>query len=580
MKNWRGLAKAILLIGLRMSNLSAMAGPTDVGVDFYPVMHLLTGPPGLTRNGGIWKGIKSLLSSTLNPPRLMVQALHLASYDLSRSAWYEWSAKYRSTTRLAAELEKTFGASRDIFVDSGGFQLLHSARIDLAKWGLDLNPEGIFALQSKFGPKKVASLDSPLPPNATGNQISELMKMSVRNSQWLINHSENSGKGPIPYLVAHGRNPNELRRFLDRLERILPKQSALRHEYGVALGSQVQLSGRPDIVRDNCQTILRWMHRVCPEAAPFHVFGIGEGLAGLVARLPERSRSMSFDNSTWVQNSFRMRFFDAQNGAYVDFDPRRVRSCRCEGCRKLSNIGSRLVSEVLRRPPYRPYLKGDVRINRSDILALIAIHNLFHWRQRLATAPARMKTHSNGAKTSGRGAQSPTTYRFPLNGYRALSPTLLLLPCSKARPYGLSRSHQKVLSRLSKLGRVEGRDFDRISLSGLFGPVHWRHERHPAIMRYDFQLPTFASEEHSQHLQYRTSMVLRVVGRKYVSVIAYIPSKAYSSVFGPVALQFGIPVVKKVDDIDRYIHVPDGPFSESAALPQEQVLGARSLRRS
>ena len=66
----------------------------------------------------------------------MVQALHFTSYNLSQGAWDDWLARGGDSTRLAKELNLTFGRNRDLFIDSGGFQLLHADKIDLSPWGL------------------------------------------------------------------------------------------------------------------------------------------------------------------------------------------------------------------------------------------------------------------------------------------------------------------------------------------------------------------------------------------------------------------------------------------------------------
>src|SRR5437867_1732687 len=72
-------------------------------VVFYPVVHLLTGPPGLRRNGGIWKIVKNRLAQISKPSRLMVQAFHFSMYSLSASAWDDWFAQVDGSTRLAQE---------------------------------------------------------------------------------------------------------------------------------------------------------------------------------------------------------------------------------------------------------------------------------------------------------------------------------------------------------------------------------------------------------------------------------------------------------------------------------------------
>lgn len=520
----------------------------DLKVRFYPVLHLLTGPPGLTRNGGIWKRIKAVLGRESRAPRLMVQALHFASYGISSRAWEEWFDPYYDTTRIVAELDATFGPKRDLFLDSGGFQLLHADKIDLSRWKMTLCREDVLALQLRFKPSRIASLDTPIRLQAGRDEVRRSSRLSLENAVWLAEQLDHDQSGPRPYLVIHGRDPTEIRRYLARLEARLPHGWLSSNEYGIALGSQVQLSHAPETVVRNARQVLSWMEGRCPPSTPLHVFGVGDQVMAEISRVPNIGREVSYDNSTYVQNAFRNRIYDAATGSYREFDPARPITCDCPGCTDLAGLGPRFLSDLMSAPAYRPLFRGGEKVNRSDVLALIAVHNLRNWTNRLANAPPFA---SDATPLPAKRLPEPRKeeYVFPLRQFVPRSPSLVLLPCSKRRPYASSRSQRSVIVHLGSEGLIEGRDFDRITLSGRFGPVHWANELDPAVLSYDFALGPTVSERHRDALRFRTATVLNVIAKRYRKVATYLDSRPYRETFGPVARQFTPYTVARVHDL-------------------------------
>jgi hypothetical protein len=84
------------------------------------------------------------------------------------------------------------------------------------------------------------------------------------------------------------------------------------------------------------------------------------------------------------------------------------------------------------------------------------------------------------------------------------------------------------------MGLREGNDYNRITLSGKWGPVHWKDEQLPAIVTYDFRLSNLVSREHLSYLQFRTGTVLASIMKWFNSGVAFLPSGRYRSAFGPV----------------------------------------------
>ena len=59
----------------------------------------------------------------------------------------------------------------------------------------------------------------------------------------------------------------------------------------------------------------------------------------------------------------------------------------------------------------------------------------------------------------------------------------LFLPCGRARPYGKSATHRRLLQKLSSFG-IESQEFDIVVITSL-GPVPAPLWEHPAVLRYD-----------------------------------------------------------------------------------------------
>jgi 7-cyano-7-deazaguanine tRNA-ribosyltransferase len=526
--------------------------PKDRKVRYFPVVHLLTGPPGLTRNGGIWKEIKNSFKNIYSPPSFMVQALHFTNYTLSQGAWEDWGFDGSANKRLERELEKTFGSKRDIFMDSGGFQLLHSDKIDLSKWGMRLNREDILSFQLKFNPTRIASLDSPLPYNATPHQVAELQHISIDNAAWLLESTDRSANMPVPYLAVHGRNPDEIRHYLERFEARISPRSFKNGGYGIALGSQVPLTKLPSLIASNINTVLKWMDKNCDSDVPLHIFGIGDSIVGSILATSNSAREISYDNSTYAQAAYHLKVFDPATSSYIPWDPNHLPECSCYACAKLKSIGQNHLNEIMTAPPYRTHSLGNDMVNRSDIIALIALHNMQWWKFRISSAFNIPLSNTISYKPSN-SVSTASRYSFPLRRFKARAPNLLVLPCSKTRPYSESPSHKKVKKYLSDKGFEEGIDYDRITLSGLYGPVHWKDETLPDILSYDFQLNNMISKTHLNQLSFTFGTVLNVIRKRYNNLIGFIRPRIYLETFGPVIYSFNGILVSSLQDIPPHL---------------------------
>lgn len=102
---------------------------------------------------------------------------------------------------------------------------------------------------------------------------------------------------------------------------------------------------------------------------------------------------------------------------------------------------------------------------------------------------------------------------------------LLLIPCSQKKPYGESRTHRAVLSRLD-----DSRDnIHKVTLSGMYGPVPEEKESVDAVLKYDYVL---AGEDEAQ-VELVTDRLIKYLethGDSYDTIVAYAVSTNYRDV--------------------------------------------------
>jgi hypothetical protein len=484
-------------------------------------------------------------------PRIMVQAMHFTTYNLSQSAWEDWGFDGPHPGRLATELEKTFGTRRDVFLDSGGFQLLHSDKIDLSKWNLRVDREDILKLQLKYKPNQIASLDSPLPLNATVNVVRKLEKISIDNSKWLLEQFHDSEFSPRIYLAVHGRNPSEVTDYLLKMWKYIPESLLKGENYGLALGSQVPLTSTPGLISENIAVLLNWMDKKCSLDTPLHIFGVGDSVIGSTISGKVIKREISYDNSTYAQSAFRLKIFDPLTSIYRKWVPKDLPKCSCWACKNIEEFGETHMLEIMADPAYRPHTVDGTGVNRSDILAYIALHNAYWWEKRLKVAHKIIKFNTNDLIYEQRKLeQSPKLdYVFPLRQFKPTAQHLLILPCTRRRPYSKSNTHIKVTKQMEQSGLREGKDYDKITISGLFGPVHWKDETLPSIMGYDFRLELTTSQEHLHNVRFITGNVLNVIRKKYESMVGYLWPRVYYKTFGGLIKSFNGSLVDDIHDI-------------------------------
>lgn len=111
---------------------------------------------------------------------------------------------------------------------------------------------------------------------------------------------------------------------------------------------------------------------------------------------------------------------------------------------------------------------------------------------------------------------------------------MLIVPCSGGKPYSQSRSHRFIKERLEQALGDMTKLLDKVTLSGLYGPVPEKYEAHEAVMGYDFRLDSLDRAQISV-VTARLVDYLKCYSDRYLACIGYATSKAYRTVMEQAA---------------------------------------------
>lgn len=102
---------------------------------------------------------------------------------------------------------------------------------------------------------------------------------------------------------------------------------------------------------------------------------------------------------------------------------------------------------------------------------------------------------------------------------------LLLIPCSKRKPYADSRTHRVVLKRLDE--RRE--NIHKVTISGMYGPVPEEHETDDEVLEYEYVL----SDQDTEQIELvcdRLISYLQKYDESYEQIVGYAASSTYRGV--------------------------------------------------
>ena len=563
----------------------------------FPVAFLMTGTTA--RGGATWKYIlqeqaEELKSNTLmrrNSP-LLSQVLHFLDYKVSSSGLQNWrSASIKS---LYNEQIPHLNYDAPLFLDSGGFKLMHRTGLDLSAYGISLKPgeeaRSILQLQRDLGGDIIATLDYPLPPNINPAEAKKRMQRSRKNAiqaaQLLDSDQEFENYNPFLFMAVHGLTPEAISNYVKLLFRQIKKYDLADLDFGLAIGSLVPLrsSHNIDLIVKLVRATIAAIPRKFAHRIPIHIFGTTGLLVPFLAYLGVDT----FDSSTFAQEARALKYITPQT-----FHRRNILeiatqdiSCDCFICQNLRRdnnlheLQTCLVSETVGKPQASGYYKskyyadialhnfeldlGVLRETRAAIQAddldeylIIMARDVPRMAEVLATITSEDKTlklkasrsiHllpqpiSSNHKTPTRFISlehKPDDFNINANGYRPKGdkPILLIIPCSREKPYSNSHSHKHLSAYLEKNMPVWSDKIHKVTLSGLYGPIPVESEQSKEVLEYDFRLIS------SNHIQIgvcvdRLVTFLEQHGHLYDHCIAYGTSNAYRTVFEKASQQY------------------------------------------
>lgn len=560
----------------------------------FPVAFLMTGTTA--RGGATWKYIlqeqdERTQKHTLlrrNSP-ILSQVLHFLDYTVSPNGLKNWRNKTIRT--LYNEQINGLDYQAPIFLDSGGFTLMWRTGLDLSRYDISLEPgqeaKSILQLQRDLGGDIVATLDYPLPPNLDPSEIPQRTTRSMENAiqaaKLLRDDKEFKGYQPFLYMAVHGLTPEAISKYVQVLFKRIEEEELGESNFGLAIGSLVPLRKDPNKV-SQVINIVRAAVSAIPEAyktrVPVHIFGA----TGLLVPFLAYAGVDTFDSSTFAQDARALKYIlphTFQRRNIMEMSPQDI-VCKCPICQNmdLKELQSSLISEIVGERLPSGYFKSkyyaDIALHNFELdlgvlkqtRVAIAAESLGEYILKIAREMPRMQntlvalavgdqelqrkvsqtilpvpcksimTHETPVRYVSL-SHTPQDFDINANGYRpeGKKTVLLIIPCSREKPYSNSHSHKHLATYLEKSIPSWHDQIDKVTLSGLYGPVPQVHELDQAVIEYDFRLIT-SNRQQIELCAKRLVKFLQRHGDYYEHCIAYGTSNAYRAVFEKAARQY------------------------------------------
>ncbi|OLE30035.1 MAG: hypothetical protein AUI36_30305 [Cyanobacteria bacterium 13_1_40CM_2_61_4] len=410
------------------------------------------------------------------------------------------------------------------------------------------------------------------------DQVRQRMRSSLRNCGIFLRGLRYLNPRPFPYLCVHGLDRTSASAYTRKVVELAIKEGFPSGDFGLAVGSLVPIRNHSYLIFDIIQGVregLRSRNKSFLEHTPIHVFGVSGSLVPYLYAVGVES----FDSSAYGQAAANLRYVKSFPFAQENFLTIEAIDCDCWYCERIKTGGLREAQALLIDRPYRVHKFGSNGVMKSEVYALIAMHN---WRtlsnglgelqglegddlgrqmvrlsldtqlgRRLLAGAVRARPEwdrlvPDGVTlpgSDGRPLRYPqlqprlTPDDFDVNRYDFIprAHELLLLACSATKPYHESRSHKFVYNGLVSAGVPVGK-LDIVSISGLYGPVPRQYESSPSVLHYDFKLTRNHPNQVSLVTQ-RTRRFLLRHSRRYDPIIAYMASPIYRSVVSKAAEQ-------------------------------------------
>jgi predicted RNA-binding protein len=294
----------------------------------------------------------------------------------------------------------------------------------------------------------------------------------------------------------------------------------------------------------------------------------------------------TFDSSTFIQEARGLKYLQPQTFQrrdILEMAPQDI-ICNCLVCQNmdLHELKTSLVSETAGKLQASGYYKskyyadialhnfeldlGVLRQTRSaidaerlddylieladtlprmkDALTAIAIHDpqlRVKATRYIRSIPQQLPTIREDPVRYISLKHTPDDFNINANGYcpKQNKPILLIIPCSREKPYSESHSHKYLSTQLEESIPNWQDKIDKVTLSGLYGPVPYECEEERPVLEYDFRLTT-NNKNQIEECTNRLVQFLERYGKHYEQCIAYGTSNAYRTVFDKTAKQYAI----------------------------------------
>jgi 7-cyano-7-deazaguanine tRNA-ribosyltransferase len=547
----------------------------------FPAICIMTGAPSFGRQGSHYKYIKRIMCRDWGHEYFLSEILHFTDYMTTKESLEKWLKKPFQSWMDEMMMSKGDQGDNDFnyerkekpyeacfFLDSGGFKLLGNMDFSIDKFGFKTNAKSILELQTIMGGDIIASLDYPLPPvEYNPDTLRELQEKSLRNGISLLKELSKRKEGepkPLAYLAIHGVDYESSRNCTERLLRKIDRQKLIYPSFGFAIGSLVPrranralvtsiIKGAKDAIHDHKNGLY--------SKKPVHAFGMSGDIVPTLAYLGVDT----FDSNSFVQSGKNLRYILPHSRAFSSVRATRslleitrdeLSHCGCRACNKYIDLLEHFknLSSMKAGSPHE--LGLDRKYIKSEVYAFLALHGLeIEFREienikneiRKNTLKKYVldyaeKTNNHGALVKAFEAASgaiverqkvrkvsitltresfavPETYKPSKE-----KEILLLIPCTKDKPYKNSRTHEAIRSFLYKDPRIH-----IVTISGLYGPVPEELEEVKEIIQYDYMLSPQANKQ-ANFIKERLISYLRRYGNSYRHIIAYVTVRAYREV--------------------------------------------------
>lgn len=342
---------------------------------YVPIINIITGPPPVLQNGGVWKHVKIKLFKEKKIDGFMTQILHFTDYGVSEASLENWLK-----TSIPERIKDETGHSPMLFMDSGGFRLLYNSSLNLEKFNISPTVKGILELQRAFGGDAIATLDYPLPPGLHEVEVRERINKTIDNCVETVRLYPDyfPDNDAFIYMAVHGRNRLEAKRSVKTLFRRLKTLKTVNLEempLAVAIGSLVPLNSSPIDLIDVVYGVregLREVDWIDPLEVPVHAFGVSSKTIPYLAALGVDT----FDGTTYVQQAQNLRYVNNETFAIRTIDKLDRFDCNCEYCDILNREGINNVRGILKGKSFGKIDFDGRSTIKSEVYALLALHNL------------------------------------------------------------------------------------------------------------------------------------------------------------------------------------------------------------